>query len=83
MENVNKYIRSHDKGWCFAFKHLVDEPVPAIVRDIAIRSVNALGLDFGGVDMGWNDDGTCVFEINTAPGLEETSLKAYVEAFQS
>jgi D-alanine-D-alanine ligase-like ATP-grasp enzyme len=41
-------------------------------------------LDFGAVDIGWNDDaGACVFEVNTAPGLENSALAAYVEAFNN
>jgi glutathione synthase/RimK-type ligase-like ATP-grasp enzyme len=41
-------------------------------------------LDFGGVDIGWNQrHGAAVFEVNTAPGIEETSLQAYVEAFKT
>lgn len=79
-ENADKYVRSHDRGWCFAFHHLNDRPVPAAVKDIAIQAVHALGLDFGAVDVGWNGkSGARVFEVNTAPGIEETSLKAYIK----
>lgn len=82
-EEQDKYIRSHDRGWCFAFKHLRDKPTPDVVKDIAVRSVVSLGLDFGAVDIGWNpDDGACVFEVNTAPGLEESSLEAYINSFK-
>lgn len=84
LENgADKYIRSHDRGWCFAFKHLDADPVPDVVREKARAAVVALGLDFGAVDIGWNaDDGACVFEVNTAPGLEESSLLAYRREFQ-
>jgi len=82
-ENADKYIRSHDRGWCFAFKHLADEPVPDNVRTAARMAVAAIGLDFGAVDIGWNpDNGACVFEVNTAPGLEESSLLAYTDAIR-
>jgi hypothetical protein len=80
---VDKYIRSHDRGWCFAFHHLAEKPAPAGVRLAAVASVAALGLDFGAVDIGWNKDaGPVVFEVNTAPGLEESSLEAYATAFR-
>lgn len=83
VEDANKYIRSHDRGWCFAFNHLRDSPVPDCVREQATTAVYALGLDFGAVDIGWNDDaGTCVFEVNTAPGLEASSLQAYKKAIE-
>lgn len=82
VNNANPYIRSHDRGWCFAFNHFKEEPVPHGVRIAAIAAVKALGLDFGAVDIGWNrDDGPVVFEVNTAPGLENSSLGAYVKAF--
>jgi hypothetical protein len=81
-DNADKYVRSHDRGWCFAFHHLVDKPVPQTVRDLAVQAVQSLGLDFGAVDVGWNNrNGPRVFEVNTAPGIEETSLKAYLGAF--
>lgn len=81
-DNVDKYIRSHNRGWCFAFRHLGDNPVPPPCDDMAIKAIQKLGLDFGGVDVGWNDNGPTIFEINTAPGIEETTLKAYVDTFK-
>ncbi len=78
-ENYDRYVRSHDRGWCFAFQHLRERPVPRVVRETAINSVRALGLQFGAVDLGWNEDsGAATFEVNTAPGIEETSLQAYI-----
>jgi hypothetical protein len=76
------YIRSHDRGWCFAFNHFNTNPVPNGVREVAIAAVCALGLTFGAADIGWNErDGACCFEVNTAPGIEESSLQAYANAF--
>lgn len=82
-ENVDKYVRSHRRGWCFAFHHLEERPVPQQVVDVAKLAVLHLGLDFGAVDIGWNEeDGAAVFEVNTAPGIEQSTLAAYIEAFQ-
>lgn len=82
-ENADKYIRSHDRGWCFAFHHLNERPIPDMVRTLAINAVGALFLDFGAVDIGWNSrSGPIVFEVNTAPGIEESSLAAYVRGFR-
>jgi hypothetical protein len=52
------------------------------VLDISMRAVEALGLDFGAVDIGYNaQNNTCVvFEVNTAPGLTGTTLEKYAEA---
>ena len=79
----NKYVRSHRYGWCFAFKHLDDKPAPKAVLDIGVAAVRALGLDFGAVDIAWSErSGATVLEVNTAPGIEESSLVAYADAFQ-
>ena len=80
--NPHKYIRSHKKGWVFAFNCLKDNPVPPEVEATAIRAVKALNLDFGGVDVGWHEKtGPVIYEVNTAPGLEATTLKKYAELF--
>jgi glutathione synthase/RimK-type ligase-like ATP-grasp enzyme len=84
VENADKYIRSHGRGWCFAFKHFNDKPVPDEGVGVATKAVAALGLDFGAVDMAWSDQsGFTVLEVNSAPGIENTSLKAYVESINA
>jgi glutathione synthase/RimK-type ligase-like ATP-grasp enzyme len=42
-----------------------------------------LGLDFGAVDIGHRiiDNKVFVFEVNTAPGIEGTTLQRYVNTF--
>jgi len=50
-------------------------------RSCAIMAVQALGLDFGAVDLIVGpDDSTYVLEVNTGPGLAYTSAVAYAEA---
>lgn len=75
----NPLIRNHSNGWIFCRTDVV---APACVLDSSIRAVACLGLDFGAVDIGFNTDtGQCaVFEVNSAPGLENTTLDRYVEA---
>jgi len=55
------------------------------VEQLAIDAVEALGLDFGAVDILMTGDGSVyVLEVNTAPGLGNTdTLMAYVEAFNN
>ena len=55
------------------------------VEDLAVEAIQALGLDFGAVDIIMNNDGDVfVLEINTAPGLGNTdTLEAYVEAISN
>lgn len=55
------------------------------VEQLAIEAVEALGLDFGAVDILMTGDGSVyVLEVNTAPGLgNQDTLMAYVEAFNN
>lgn len=77
-EKVNWKIRNHANGFVFAHKD-VDVPIPCILE--CCSAVASLGLDFGAVDVGWNKytNTATVYEVNTAPGLEGSSLDAYVE----
>lgn len=82
-DDANKYIRSHTNGWVFASGHFNERPFDKGIEDVAIRACAALGLDFGGVDVGWSDkSGAFVFEVNTAPGLEGQTVKHYVDAIK-
>ena len=74
------YIRNHDAGWVFCRE---DVHPPQVVLQAAINSVMALGLDFGAVDVGHHPTiGVCVYEVNTAPGLEGQTLVNYAETFK-
>jgi hypothetical protein len=74
----NKYVRNHQNGWIFA---RVDVELPDGVEDTCINAVDALGLDFGAVDVIYSEEsGPIVLEINTAPGLEGTTLEKYQQA---
>jgi D-alanine-D-alanine ligase-like ATP-grasp enzyme len=54
-----------------------------MVTSEAIKAVNCLGLYFGAADVIWNDkeQRAYVLEVNTAPGLEGTTLENYANAF--
>lgn len=69
-------IRNVANGFVFARN---DIDVPEDLRDLALRSVKALGLDFGAVDLIWNEkQNKCyVLEVNTAPGLQGTTIEVY------
>ena len=43
------------------------------LEELAIRSVKALGLVYGGVDIGETRDGYVVFEVNASPSWQEFS----------
>lgn len=78
---ASSYIRSHANGWVFC-RELDFLPNDATTQ--AIEAVNALGLHFGAVDVIWNEqeDKSYVLEVNTAPGLENTTVEKYGQAFK-
>ena len=52
------------------------------VKEQAVLSVKAVGLDFAGVDVIWNDKQkkAYVLEVNTAPGIEGQTVVNYAKA---
>lgn len=69
-------IRNRDRGWVFV-PYLHSRPNQSRV-DAAVAAVEALGLDFGAVDILSERD--TVLEVNTAPGLSERFLDLYADA---
>lgn len=78
-DQVDWQIRNHDRGFIFARS---DVSPPICVTDAAILAVSACGLDLGAVDIGYNRkrDKCRVYEVNTAPGLEGSTLDSYYTA---
>src|SRR5690606_32924060 len=78
---VNFMIRNHRNGFIFQRNEIT---IPADVEVQATKAFEASGLDFGAVDVIWNEhEGRAyVLEINSAPGLEGTTLDNYVAAFK-
>jgi len=73
-------VRNIGDGWVFTSKNV---ECPEVVSDMACKAVVALGLDFGAVDIAYTKKGNAVvFEVNTAPGVQEVSSKAYADAFR-
>ena len=79
-DEVNYQIRNASNGWVYCRGGVT---APDCVRVAARAAVSALGLDFGAVDVGYNkhEGSACVYEVNTAPGLEGTTLERYYTAF--
>jgi hypothetical protein len=75
----NPYIRSHGNGWNFCREGIEH---PAAVINAAVSCVQALGLDFGAVDIGHErgTDRVCVYECNSAPGLEGSTPGLYADS---
>lgn len=85
FEDRDNQIRNHDNGWVFAVNDIIAPHEKVIIQ--ARNALEALGLEFGAVDVIWNErqQRAYVLEVNTAPGLEPggTALKAYVEYFRN
>lgn len=73
------FVRNLANGWVFCRDGIVE---PNGLRDAAVAACAALSLDFGAVDIIWNEreDKCYVLEVNTAPGLQGTTLENYANA---
>lgn len=80
-ENVNWKVRNLTGGFIYA-RDFEPDDLPKGIEQMAVRAVKALGLDFGAVDLIYNQNQgqLYVLEVNTAPGLQGTTLEAYTKA---
>ena len=80
---VDMDVRNLKGGWIYA-RERIEETAETLVRmgDAAKETVRACRLDFGAVDICVLKDGTVkVLEVNTACGLEGSTVQAYDSAF--
>lgn len=79
-EKVNWQVRNMAGGFIFANQGV---DVCEEARQMAVDCVKNLGLDFGAVDLIFNERSNRYYalEVNTAPGLCGTTLTKYVEQF--
>lgn len=79
-EPTDTRIRNHHNGYVFVRNNV--EP-PRQVVEQAHLAIAALGLDFGAVDVIWNNHYqlATVLEVNTAPGLEGSTVNDYANYF--
>jgi len=77
----NYQIQNLENGFIYARENV--QP-PKTVMDNAIRAVAQLGLDFGAVDVIYNEKKSLaiVLEVNTAPGLQGTTIQSYANAIR-
>lgn len=82
VEEPNWKVRNHANGFIFA-RNEGTVPPDGVVEE-SLKAVEALGLDFGAVDVIYNErqDKAFVLEVNTAPGLEGETLTDYVNTFR-
>ena len=71
--NHNEHVWNHSGGYIFARNNFT---VPIGCGQLGVDAVNALGLDFGAVDVIEDEEGKLyVLEVNTAMGLEGSTLQ--------
>lgn len=78
---VNWQVRNHQNGFIYAREGI--DPQPGVL-EVARQALMASGLDFGAVDVIWNErqQRAYVLEINTAPGLEGQTVLDYANFFR-
>lgn len=77
-DKYHPFIRTTEFGW--GYHRVALDRYPKSHR-VAIATVEALGLTFGRVDLGWSrkESKYVVFEANTAPALNPHTKELYVE----
>lgn len=80
-DEVNWMIRNHDNGFVFVRKNVTP---PECVLNVALRALTVTGLDFGAIDVVYHEreDRAYVLEVNTAPGLEGSTVDDYAKFFK-
>ena len=81
-QETNTLIRNIHTGWVYCRE---DFTLPPAAAELSIAAARAVNLNFGAVDLIYNKhyNKFYILEINTAPGLDGTTLDNYVQAFLS
>ena len=84
VEPANWRIRNHSNGFIFQEPNVPVAVLDAVTTE-AHTAIRELDLDFGAVDIIWNDhqQRAYVLEVNTAPGLTGRTVDFYRNAFES
>ena len=82
-DEVNWKIRNNDNGFIYARNE--DHTPDGSVITAALEIFSVTGLDFGAVDVIYNNHHgrSYVLEVNTAPGLQGTTLEQYTLMLES
>lgn len=74
MEEYSAVVRNYHTGWIYATQmaQLNDE-----AKREALKAIEALGLDYGAVDVITRREEAWVLEVNTAPGMTGTNLTTF------
>lgn len=79
---ANFQIRNYDNGFVYCRE---DVEAPADVLEQANKCIKASGLDFGAIDIIYNQkhNQAYVLEVNTAPGMEGQTVTNYANALKA
>jgi glutathione synthase/RimK-type ligase-like ATP-grasp enzyme len=81
LGGADNIIKSNTRGYKFSPTDITK--LNKSLAEEAVKSVAAIGLDFGAVDCVLDVDGKAwVLEVNSGPGLEGTAFDTYVTAFK-
>jgi len=78
-EGVSTTIKT-GKDYYFSKRNI--EIISPELKRLAIQTIKCLELDFGAVDLLKKGSDIRVLEVNTAPGLDNSTANAYAEAFK-
>lgn len=75
-ERPDGLIKNLANGWVFCRDEIT--PFPDNAVSVALNTIRVLGLNFGAVDMLSKNGQVYVLEVNSAPGLDGTTLEKYI-----
>ena len=80
--DYSNVVRNHGNGWIYAHNNMATPNDKCLAA--AVKAVEAVGLDFGAVDVLTHQQDAWVLEVNTAPGQTgQTTREKYVAAIKS
>lgn len=83
--DTNIPIRSTSHGWHYSIRPNDDEHRFVKAKELALQIAEKINLQFGAFDMAWSkiNKQYILWEINTAPGLNEQTLQLYTERLKN
>jgi len=81
--DADEKIRTSYRGW--GYSRVTESSIGELGVSVSLGAINALGLAFGAVDLGYNSETGkfVVFETNTGPSLNTISLLYYAQKFEN
>lgn len=81
VTDINSKIRNAHTGWVYCRDNVT---LPEDASKLATDAVKCLSLDFGAVDIIWNEkeNKSYLLEVNCAPGLEGETVVSYGQQFK-